>query len=198
MNRHLLRRTIYCLCFLMLAFAPTARTQDKTDGAQQAEDQSGKPPVKAQEEGKPETAVDVQGTQVATEETPSAASNADELRKEAQNPIASLISVPFQENFNFGIGPADRTQNILNIQPVIPISVSKDWNLVTFSKEEIPRIDLGDRPDSRATYGHQHSLSGTGKTQRGTERGCAGAARPLDDWASGKQLLVRSRPFRCQ
>jgi hypothetical protein len=71
------------------------------------------------------------GTQVATEETPAAASNADELRKAAQNPIASLISVPFQENFNFGIGPADRTQNILNIQPVIPISVSKDWNLIT-------------------------------------------------------------------
>jgi hypothetical protein len=71
-----------------------------------------------------------EGTQVGTEETPAAATNTDALRNAAQNPVASLISVPFQENFNFGIGPADRTQNVLNIQPVIPLSVSKNWNLI--------------------------------------------------------------------
>jgi hypothetical protein len=70
------------------------------------------------------------GTQVATEETPVAAANTDELRKQAQNPVASLISVPIQDNFNFNIQPADRTQNVLNIQPVVPISVSKNWNLI--------------------------------------------------------------------
>jgi hypothetical protein len=64
------------------------------------------------------------------QDTPAAVSNAEELRKESQNPIASLISVPIQDNLNFGIGPADRTQNVLNIQPVIPFSVSKDWNLI--------------------------------------------------------------------
>jgi hypothetical protein len=58
------------------------------------------------------------------------AENADQLRKEAQNPVASLISVPIQENWNFNIGPADRTQNVLNIQPVIPLSLGKDWNLI--------------------------------------------------------------------
>jgi len=77
-----------------------------------------------------ETPIGVPGTQVATEATPAAATNADELRKAAQNPIASLISVPIQENVNFGIEPGDRNQNVLNIQPVIPINVSKDWNLV--------------------------------------------------------------------
>jgi hypothetical protein len=56
--------------------------------------------------------------------------SADKLRKEAQNPIASLISVPIQENWNFGIDPGYRTQNVLNIQPVIPIDVGKDWNLI--------------------------------------------------------------------
>ena len=71
-----------------------------------------------------------EGTQVATQETPAAATNADALRNAAQNPVASLISVPLQENFNFGIGPADRTQNVLNIQPVIPISISQNWNLI--------------------------------------------------------------------
>jgi hypothetical protein len=72
-----------------------------------------------------------EGTSVATEATPAAASNAEELRKQSQNPIASLISVPIQENWNFGIGSADRVQNVMNIQPVIPFSVSKDWNLIT-------------------------------------------------------------------
>ncbi len=56
--------------------------------------------------------------------------NTEELAKEAQNPVAKLISVPFQNNFNFGIGPNDATQYILNVQPVIPISLSDDWNLI--------------------------------------------------------------------
>src|SRR5208337_5287726 len=48
-------------------------------------------------------------------------SQTEKLAKETQNPIANLISVPFQNNFNFGIGPNDATQWILNVQPVIPI-----------------------------------------------------------------------------
>ncbi len=77
-----------------------------------------------------DTPVGVPGTQVATEETPAAATNTDALRNAAQNPVASLISVPIQSNFNFGIGPADRIQNVLNIQPVIPVSLTPNWNLV--------------------------------------------------------------------
>jgi hypothetical protein len=60
----------------------------------------------------------------------SPAENTDALRKAAQNPVASLISVPVQENWNFGIGPADRIQNVLNIQPVIPLNMGKNWNLI--------------------------------------------------------------------
>jgi hypothetical protein len=77
-----------------------------------------------------DTPVGVPGTQVATDNTPAAAANGDELRKEAQNPIASLISVPVQPTWNFGIGPANRIQNVTLIQPVIPLTVSKDWNLI--------------------------------------------------------------------
>ena len=58
-------------------------------------------PLVAQEQ----TPVAPEGTQVATEETPAAAANADALRKAAQNPVASLISVPIQNNFNGGIDP---------------------------------------------------------------------------------------------
>lgn len=53
------------------------------------------------------------------------------LAQEAQNPIANLISVPLQNNFNFNVGPFNRTQYILNIQPVIPVPLSKDLLLVT-------------------------------------------------------------------
>jgi hypothetical protein len=55
----------------------------------------------------------------------------EELAKLAQNPIGNLISIPFQNNTNFGVGPQGGTQNILNIQPVYPFEVSKDWNLIT-------------------------------------------------------------------
>lgn len=54
-----------------------------------------------------------------------------DLAKQAQNPIANLISLPLQNNTNFGIGPDDETQNILNIQPVWPFSISESWNLIT-------------------------------------------------------------------
>ena len=54
-----------------------------------------------------------------------------DLAKKAQNPIANLISLPLQNNTNFGIGPFDETQNILNIQPVWPFSISDNWNLIT-------------------------------------------------------------------
>ncbi len=55
----------------------------------------------------------------------------EDLAKATQNPLASMISLPFQNNTNFGIGPDDDTQNILNIQPVWPFSLSEDWNFVT-------------------------------------------------------------------
>ena len=53
------------------------------------------------------------------------------LAKAAQNPIASLISLPFQNNTDFGIGPDDETKNTLNIQPVWPFALSDNWNLIT-------------------------------------------------------------------
>lgn len=57
--------------------------------------------------------------------------SAEELAKLAQNPVGNLISLPFQNNTNLNFGPEKGTQNILNIQPVIPISVDRDWNIIT-------------------------------------------------------------------
>ncbi|MFP9115241.1 hypothetical protein ACLI1A_14990 [Flavobacterium sp. RHBU_3] len=56
--------------------------------------------------------------------------DAAELAKKLSNPIASLISVPFQNNTDYGIGPHNGTRNTMNIQPVVPISISENWNLI--------------------------------------------------------------------
>ncbi len=54
-----------------------------------------------------------------------------ELAKAAQNPIADMISLPFQWNINFDTGPGNHTASALNVQPVYPINLSDDWNLIT-------------------------------------------------------------------
>jgi len=57
--------------------------------------------------------------------------DASELAKKLANPVASLISIPLQSNFDFRIGPdKDGWRYTLNIQPVIPVSLNNDWNLI--------------------------------------------------------------------
>ncbi len=76
-----------------------------------------------------------------------------DLAKQAQNPLASLISVPVQDNISFGMGPNDRTQNVANIQPIIPFSLGS-VNLIT--RTIVPVIT---QPDLASTTG---STTGVG------------------------------------
>ena len=59
------------------------------------------------------------------------ADDTEALAKAAQNPIAAMISLPFQNNTTLNTGPEKQTQNVLNIQPVIPIKLDDEWNLIT-------------------------------------------------------------------
>jgi len=58
------------------------------------------------------------------------ANSTQALQKATQNPVADLISVPLQDNMNFGVGPYNGTQNVLNMQPVIPMHLTANWNLI--------------------------------------------------------------------
>ena len=103
-GKEMKRRPIHaalCLSILIGIFTPSARPQGSTSPAQPKEE--------------PEA-----GTSASTEA----------LQKATQNPVSSLISVPIQNNSNFDVSPGSRTQDVLNIQPVIPVAISKDWNLI--------------------------------------------------------------------
>lgn len=81
-----------------------------------------------------------------------AQSDAAELAKKLANPVASLISVPFQNNLDHGIGAHNGSRYTLNFQPVIPITLSKKMNLIT--RVVLPIVS-------------QYDITGEGKHQSG-------------------------------
>lgn len=115
-------------------------------------------------------------------------SDAD-LAKAAQNPVAALISVPFQFNMNYDTGPEDDLQTVLNIQPVIPFELSKDWNLIT--RTIVPVVsqpDLGvysDRKNGLGDVQFSAFLSPKAPTSRGWIWG-AGPVVQLDTASSDR------------
>ncbi len=85
---------------------------------------------------------------------PVAAQSGGSLQEAAQNPIADLISLPFQNNFNFGTGERDVTQYVLNVQPVYPATLTPDWNLIV--RPIVPVINQPkafDNPTSHSAFG---------------------------------------------
>jgi hypothetical protein len=141
---------------------------------------------------------------------PAARDDTLELAKKTQNPIADLISLPFQNNLNFGYGAKDAphsssTQYVLNIQPVVPITVAKGWNLIT--RPIIPVIRQPDLIDGGETWGLADieletflSPSGTGKVTWGIgpvfqfPSATNGRKLGTEKWSAGPGVVVLTQP----
>lgn len=82
----------------------------------------------------------------------SAAESQAELAKKLNNPIADLVSVPFQLNYDDDLGPTEEGERyILNIQPVIPFHINDDWNVI--SRTIVPLVKLEDVPPGNSEDG---------------------------------------------
>src|SRR5208337_1733534 len=62
--------------------------------------------------------------------TDASKANEDDIAKESENPIGNLTILPFENYTNFQVGPNKGTQNILEFEPVVPIHLNADWNLI--------------------------------------------------------------------
>ena len=148
--------------------------------------------------------------------------NDEELAKEVQNPLADLIQVQVGNDFGFGGGTGNRLQYLMTLQPVIPIKLSNDWNLITrstFNVVSMPDFDsetariyrcerpgdgvlfltapinlsgLGFRPRSRSSYRFR-ALLGDGQVVSWTWIRCHQADRALDVRLGGQSCLVVCR-----
>jgi hypothetical protein len=79
--------------------------------------------------------------------------SASELAKKTQNPVADLISLPFQYNTYFETGPRGKTQNVLLIQPVVPFSLNNTWNFIAR-----PILPLIEQPPLMDGQNRNHGL----------------------------------------
>jgi hypothetical protein len=122
----------------------------------------------------------------------------EELVKQTQNPVADLISVPFQNNFNFEVGAKHNHQiYLLNIQPVIPIHITENWNLISRIIQPVikPAVARSRHRERHGAWRHEPDLLFiSGKAWR-ADLGCGSDVYVADGHrqATGKRQ-IQSRP----
>ena len=122
-----------------------------------------------------------------------AASDAD-LAKKLANPISSLISVPFQYNFDCCFGPSDADRHLLNIQPVIPTKLSPNWNLII--RTILPVIYLeSPAPGLDSTFGLSDTLQSFFFSPSNTPGGVTWGVGPAIQWPTGTDPLIDSEKW---
>jgi hypothetical protein len=113
---------------------------------------------------------------------------AAELAKQLANPISSLISVPFQSNYDCCYGPAEGYRYTLNIQPVVPVSMNTDWNVIVRTivpvvYQEEPAAGLGDE------FGFSDVVQSFFVSPKLSKNGVTWGAGPVFLWPTGGEGL---------
>ena len=125
----------------------------------------------------------------------------EDLAKQTQNPVANLISVPLQDNYECCIGPDGGARNVLNIQPVIPVPVSDKLTMIV---PDSTTLKVGVEADydwvkrqwtapvnagvSRVltVQGQRIQLALAGKVYAASPNGTAGGLRVTASWVFAK------------
>ncbi len=129
-------------------------------------------------------------TAAAASSTPSDA----DLAKKLSNPVASLISVPIQFNYDTGYGPKDADRVVANIQPVIPISLNEDLNLIV--RTIVPIIYQGSLADFiDSEFGLGDTVQSFFFSPKEPVGGWILAAGPVALWPTGTEPAIRSEQF---
>jgi len=111
-----------------------------------------------------------------------AADQSAELAQKLSNPVAALISVPFKLNWDTGIGPAGADRSTYIVQPVIPIALSPDWNLI--SRTIVPYID------AQSPVAGGSDESGLGDTTQSFFKTATNDALGSEKWGAGPTAVL--------
>ena len=114
--------------------------------------------------------------------------------KEAQNPLANMISLPLQWNTDFGIGEHDRTGATLNIQPIIPASLGEKWIVINRAIVPLPKVapDVGQESGSTSGLGDITLMNWFSPTSKGAFMWGVG---PVTVWPTATDDALGSDKF---
>jgi hypothetical protein len=103
--------------------------------------------------------------------------NDNDLALKLQNPVANLISVPIQNNWDFGAGSTNAMRYTVNVQPVIPFSITDDWNLITRTIMPISHLE--------PSVAGGNDVNGLGDLKRQSEAG---------SWVEDRCFFIQALP----